>query len=52
MSFLRRNWRISPKLSAITAIEKGIILISVPKIQKKSQKTSDGLDNFHAGDCS
>ena len=42
---------IFPKASATTVNGKGITLTSALGTQKRSQKTSVGLDNLHAGDC-
>ena len=50
--FLRKKKGTFPKLSIITVIRKNITPTSVLGIQWKRQKTSDGLGNLHAGDCS
>ena len=52
--FPRRKGRTEtcPKSNAITVIGKDITSTSVLKIQRKSQKINDGLDDLHAGDCS
>ena len=46
----KRKRRTSPKLSAISAIKKGITRTSILSIQKMSQNTSVNLSNFYAGD--
>ena len=54
ISFPKKKHRteIYPKLNALTAIGKDITLRSVFRIQRRSQKTSDGLGKLYAGDCS
>ena len=50
--FFRRKRGTFLQSSAITAIGKNITTTSVFGIQKRGQKTSDGLGKLHAGDCS
>ena len=50
-SLPRRKNETYPK-SSTTIEKKAIMLISVFKRGKKSQKTSDGLGNFHANNYS
>ena len=44
------KWKISPKLSVTTVIERGIIPTSAFGTQKRSQKTIISLGKLHASD--
>ena len=51
-SLLRKKIETSLKLSTSTAGKRAIILTVVLKRENKCQKTSNGLCNLYAGDCS
>lgn len=52
MSLQRRKKETFPKSIAFTMGKRAIMRIGVLKKENKSQKTSDGLGDLHAGDCS
>ena len=46
----KKTRKTSLKLSILPAIKKDIVRISIPRIQKKSQKTDVSLGNLHTSD--
>lgn len=47
----RRKRKISPKSNATTVIGKGITLINIFRIRKRSLKTSINFGDLHVSDC-